>query len=213
MLPHIDFVLVRFIFLRMFLFGTMLAIFTGCGVSQGPTSNRAVKPNIILILADDMGYSDIGCYGSEISTPNIDALAEGGLLFTQFYNAGRCCPSRASLLTGMYSHKTGIGHMVAPLNHPSYTGFLNENCLTIAEALEPAGYDSYMTGKWHVGTSQEHWPLQRGFEKFYGSNTSQGHYFKVYEGRKLLYNNAAVNTPPDWYATDAFTDSTVNLST
>jgi arylsulfatase A-like enzyme len=197
------------IFLRIILFSVVVSILAGCVATPGKVSNADEKPNIILIVADDMGYSDIGCYGSEISTPNIDALAEDGLLFTQFYNAGRCCPSRASLLTGMYAHNTGVGHMVAPLNHPSYRGFLNEDCLTIAEALEPAGYDSYMTGKWHVGTEQQHWPLERGFDKFYGSNTSQGHYFKVYEGRKLLYDNESVTTPADWYATDAFTDSTI----
>lgn len=191
---------------RYFLMLALMVAFTGC---QKNERDQALRPNIILILADDMGFSDIGCFGSEIHTPNIDELAKDGLLFTQFYNAGRCCPSRASLLTGIYSHRAGIGHMVAPLDHPSYLGFLNDHCLTIAEALHPAGYSSYMAGKWHVGTEKDHWPLQRGFDKFYGSNTSQGHYFKVYQDRKLLYGNEEVNTPADWYATDAFTDSSV----
>lgn len=182
---------------------------SGSGGKDNPKDGRSAKPNIVLILADDMGYSDLGCMGSSIQTPNIDELAETGLLFTQFYNAGRCCPSRASLLTGMYSHKAGIGHMAEQLDHPAYRGFLNDHCLTIAEALRSAGYATYMAGKWHVGTDRPHWPLQRGFDKFYGSNTSQGHYFRVYEGRKLLYGNEEISTPDGWYATDAFTDSTV----
>lgn len=188
----------------------LICAFSGCRNTNGMSGDhRPARPNIVLIMADDMGFSDIGCYGSTISTPNIDELAKTGLVFTQFYNAGRCCPSRASLLTGMYSHRTGIGHMSQQLDHPSYKGFLNEHCITIAEALEAAGYSSYMAGKWHVGTDEAHWPLQRGFDKFYGSNTSQGHYFKVYQGRKLLYNNEEISAPRQWYATDAFTDSSV----
>lgn len=182
-------------------------IFSSCHFNGG--KEGAPRPNIVLILADDMGYSDIGCFGSGIETPNIDRLAKEGLAFTQFYNAGRCCPSRASLLTGMYSHRAGIGHMVETLDHPGYRGFLNEHCVTLAEALRLAGYATYMSGKWHVGTEEEHWPLQRGFDKFYGSNTSQGHYFRVYEGRKLLYDNKEITPPADWYATDAFTDSAI----
>lgn len=181
-----------------------ILVFAGCS-----TGKQERPPNIILIMADDMGFSDISCFGSEIATPNIDALAEDGLTFTQFYNTGRCCPSRASLLTGLYSHRAGIGQMVGLRDHPSYLGYLNDQCLTIAEALQPAGYHSYLSGKWHVGSAREHWPLQRGFEKFYGSNTSQGHYFRVYEGRLLLHNNREVDTPEGWYATDAFTDSTI----
>lgn len=192
---------------------TVLLLFLAFAACTKQPPDDPSRPNIIVILADDMGYSDIGCYGSEIRTPNIDDLAENGLLFTSFYNAGRCCPSRASLLTGMYSHRTGIGHMVAPLNHPSYQGYLNDRCVTIAEALKPAGYVSYLAGKWHVGSEEGHLPLQRGFTKFYGSNTSQGHYFKVYEGRKLFYDNTEISTPDGWYATDAFTDSTIAFLT
>src|SRR6185295_15424018 len=105
------------------------------------------RPNIVLILVDDMGFSDIGCYGSEIPTPNLDALAAGGLRFTQFYNTSRCCPTRASLLTGLYSHQTGVGHMVEDQNLPGYRGRLNEHCVTIAEVLRTAGYFTAMTGK------------------------------------------------------------------
>src|SRR5579859_700934 len=110
-----------------------------------------LKPNIIVILVDDMGFSDIGCFGSEIPTPNLDKLAATGLRFTQFYNTGRCCPSRAALLTGLYSHEAGVGHMLDDDKVPGYRGRLNDNCVTIAEVLGGAGYFTAMTGKWHVG--------------------------------------------------------------
>src|SRR3954447_15498173 len=98
------------------------------------------KPNIIVILVDDMGFSDLGCYGGEIPTPNLDSLAAGGLRFTQFYNCARCCPTRASLLTGLYPHQAGVGHMMTDDGHPGYTGNLNGACRTMAEVLQPAGY-------------------------------------------------------------------------
>src|SRR4051812_1045095 len=114
--------------------------------------SAADKPNIIVILADDLGFSDIGCFGSEIQTPNIDALASTGIRYTQFYNTARCCPTRASLLTGLYPHQAGVGHMMVDKGEKfqGYRGDLNRNCLTIAEALRPAGYRSYAVGKWHV---------------------------------------------------------------
>ena len=121
-------------------------------------SRGARRPNIVLIMADDMGFSDIGCYGGEVHTPNLDGLAEGGLRFTQFYNGARCCPTRASLLTGLYAHQAGIGHMVGDRGYPAYQGYLNDRCVTIAEALKPAGYRTLMSGKWHVGEERPHWP-------------------------------------------------------
>ena len=139
-------------------------------------------PNIIVILVDDMGFSDIGCYGSEIPTPHLDALAAGGLRFTQFYNTGRCCPTRASLLTGLYSHQAGVGHMTEDKGVPGYRGRLNDQCVTIAEVLKPAGYFTAMSGKWHVGQNQGVTPWGRGFDRslnaaaggFYFSDGPQG---------------------------------------
>lgn len=136
------------------------------------------KPNIILILADDMGYSDIGCFGSEIKTPNLDRLAQQGLRMTQFYNASRSCPTRASLLTGLYQHQAGIGDMVSNLGYPSYQGYLNDKCVTIAEVLKMNGYRTFMSGKWHVGSQPEVHPLRRGFDRYFGLIDGAGSYFK-----------------------------------
>ena len=140
--------------------------------------NAAERPNVIIILVDDMGFSDIGAYGGEIKTPNLDLLAKGGVRFSQFYNASRCCPTRATLMTGLHPHLTGIGHMTnSPSSEkydngeafPNYRGFLNRQCATLGEVLGPAGYSTYLAGKWHLGGhKQSRWPLQRGFDKFYG---------------------------------------------
>ena len=171
------------------------------------------KPNIIVIMCDDMGFSDIGCYGGEVKTPHIDRLAQDGLRFTQFYNTARCCPTRASLLTGLYSHQAGIGHMTGDYGVTGYRGRLNRQCVTIGEALRPAGYRTFVTGKWHVGDKQRNWwPLQRGFDRFYGVPQGGGFYFKPTEGRSVVLDNEEVHTsesgpmPPGWYSTDAWTD-------
>src|SRR5258708_38155633 len=142
------------------------------------TAAPATRPNILIILADDLGYSDLGCYGSEIRTPNLDSLAGDGLRFTQFYNCARCCPARASLLTGLYPHQAGIGLMTSDRGasfpgagdqgeaFPGYRGSLNSSCVTIAQVLKPAGYRTAAIGKWHVGDSVP--PTTRGFDDFYG---------------------------------------------
>ena len=166
----------------------------------------ADRPNIVIIMVDDMGFSDIGCYGGEIETPHLDALAESGIRFTQFYNAGRCCPTRAALLTGLYQHQAGIGHMTQDYGHPSYRGALHRNCVTIAEALKPAGYFTAITGKWHVGSAPDQWPLRRGFDRFYGTPQGGGHHYRNLPGRDLVLNDQIIPMPDDWYSTTAFTD-------
>jgi arylsulfatase A-like enzyme len=166
------------------------------------------KPNIVLLMADDMGFSDIGCYGSEIETPNIDALARGGVRFTHFTNTARCCPTRASLLTGMYSHQVGIGHMVSDDGLPGYRGELSRQHATIAEALRPAGYRSGMFGKWHVAPAnakfQSNWPLQRGFDYFYGTPHGGGNHFNP---TMTMRNNDVLPPAGDgYYFTDAIVE-------
>ncbi len=178
---------------------------------------EADRPNIVLIMADDMGYSDIGCYGGEIPTPNIDGLAAGGLRFTEFYNTGRCCPTRASLMTGLYPHEAGVGHMVYANRGPGYLDHLNDQCVTIAEVLASAGYQTMMAGKWHVGHAPGQWPTDRGFEQFYGIHIHVDSYFKVLPGCPVYHNGQlaipSTADPPntlhpekEWYTTDVFTD-------
>lgn len=176
------------------------------------------RPNIVLIMADDMGYSDIGCYGSEVNTPNLDRLAAGGLRFTQFYNAARCCPTRASLLTGLYPHQAGIGHMVGNRGYPAYQGYLNDHCVTIAEALKTAGYNTLMSGKWHVGERRPHWPVDRGFDKYYGIISGGGNYFDITKAKAkgvkrtmAVDDKAFVPKPGKFYMTDAFSENAVRF--
>ena len=169
------------------------------------------KPNILLILNDDMGFSDIGCYGGEIETPNLDRLAFGGLRFSQFYNSPRCSPSRASLLTGLHPHQTGIGILTYPTGPEGYAGNLNRRCVTIAEALKPGGYRCYMSGKWHVASSLEEpsdaWPMQRGFDEFYGTIIGAGSF---YHPNTLTRGNENVDheaeRDADFFYTDAISD-------
>src|SRR5262249_38190372 len=129
----------------------------------------ARQPNILLILADDLGFSDLGCYGGEIATPALDALAQKGLRFRQFYNTTRCCPRRASLLTGLYPHQAGVGAMNNDTGTPGYRGFPQPNAVTIAEVLKTAGYHTSMVGKWHLSAGPKTpRPTDRGFDEFYG---------------------------------------------
>jgi arylsulfatase A-like enzyme len=182
------------------------------------SAHAADRPNIILIMADDMGYSDLGCFGSEISTPNLDALAKGGVRFTQFYNTARCCPTRAALLTGLYPHQAGIGHMMDDKGLPGYRGELSRDSVTIAEVLKPAGYRTYMAGKWHVtkkvnpqdADAKANWPLQRGFDRFYGTIHGAGSYF---DPNTLTRDNEFISPfadaqyqPKSFYYTDAIAD-------
>jgi len=189
-------------------------------------AQRPTRPNIILVLADDLGFSDLGCYGSEIATPNLDKLAARGLRFTQFYTTPRCCPTRASLLTGVYPHQAGIGAMMEDRGIPGYRGELSEHCMTIAEELRLAGYHTAMAGKWHVchihfdgkrqlnfesetpfWDNKSNWPLQRGFDDYFGGIHGVTSYYDPFA---LVRGNTPIRgAGTNFYYTDAITEAAV----
>ncbi|MGV3505430.1 MAG: arylsulfatase [Adhaeribacter sp.] len=193
-------------------------------------SKKDKRPNIVIIMADDLGYSDLGCYGGEIQTPALDGLAKKGLRFTQFYNSSRCCPSRASMLTGLNPHQAGIGAMTFDRNLPGYRGYLTENTVTIAELLKNAGYQTGMVGKWHVGLTEElekeqqlkwlahqlykptfgplaQYPTARGFDKYYGNIWGVVDFFDPFS---LVNGTEPVRqVPANYYHTNAIGDSSV----
>lgn len=209
-------------------------ILTSCGSGKKEEvedTQQEKRPNIVLILADDLGYSDLGCYGGEIDTPNLNYLAENGMRFTQFYNTSRCCPSRASLLTGLYNHEAGIGEMTTDRGLPGYRGHITENTVTMAEVLKEAGYHTGMIGKWHVSNTvvqdtpekqlnwlnhheshpwfspEDQYPTKRGFEKYYGNIWGVVDFFDPFS---LVNDTEPVETvPDDYYHTDAISDTTV----
>ena len=181
-----------------------------------PAWEEPHRPNIVVILADDMGFSDIGCFGGEIVTPHLDALAANGLRFTQFYNTARCCPTRASLLTGLYPHQAGVGHMLENTGRPGYTGGLKSTCRTIGGIARSAGYRTYAVGKWHVTNStaadgpHANWPLKRGFDRFYGTIHGAGSFF---DPSSLVRDDTMISAygdpeykPETYYYTDAISD-------
>src|ERR1044071_2034793 len=179
-------------------------------------ANAAERPNIVVILVDDMGFSDLGCYGGEINTPNINKLADGGVRFTQFHNTARCCPTRTALLTGLYPHQAGVGHMVEEHRDangnvlPGYSGRLNDRCVTIAEALKRAGYFTAMTGKWHVGQNHGVTPWGRGFDRTL-SAPAGGFYFPDSPRAELYLNGEKIanddsRLPKHWYSSDLWTE-------
>ena len=185
----------RFVEMKFVILAWLLTALTGAA---------AEKPNFLVILADDLGWSDLGCHGSEIATPNLDRLAGEGMKFRHFYNAARCCPSRAALLTGLYPHQAGIGKMVVEKPGPEkgpYQGYLNDACTTLAEALKPAGYHSYLSGKWHVGEFRPQWPIDRGFEHAYGLISGAMNYYdlridKTKEGERVFARDGEKFVPP-----------------
>jgi arylsulfatase len=206
---------VRFV-VAAFLVGWVASVtFAAAAAGNGPP-----RPNIVVIMADDMGYSDAGCFGGEIETPNLDKLAADGLRFTDFYNTSRCCPTRSSLLTGVYPHQAGVGHMTwRQMGLPGYRADLSKRTPTLAEILKPAGYSSYMVGKWHVTINdlpnkpRENWPRQRGFDRFYGMITGSGSY---YDPRMLVRDDMPISPagdseykPEHYYFTDAIADQSV----
>lgn len=202
-----------------------LTFFFSVAITLLSIAKAQSRPNIILIMVDDMGFSDLGCYGGEIDTPNIDALAAGGVRFSQFTNGARCCPTRASLMTGLHPHQTGIGHMT---NSPTrqraaepaaYQGYLNRNCATIGELLRPAGYTTLMAGKWHLGMhAEDRWPRQRGFDRYFGCLSGATRFFVPEHPRGMTLDNTHIETPESttdeaFYTTDAYTDHAIQFVT
>jgi arylsulfatase A-like enzyme len=189
-------------------------LITGCTFTS--VEKTETRPNIVLIMVDDMGYSDVGCYGGEVETPNIDALAGNGVRFSQFYNAGRCCPTRASIMTGLYPHRAGMGHMATrDYGFKGYKGELRPEAVTVAENLNLTGYDTWMVGKWHLSINfdpkgpKHNWPLQRGFDRFYGTLIAAG---SLWNPVTLTEGNEDISPVPveeDYYYTEAMTDKAI----
>jgi arylsulfatase A-like enzyme len=196
-----------------------------------PLARAPKRPNIIVILADDLGFSDIGCYGSEINTPNINYLAQNGIRYTQFYNTSRCCPTRASLLTGLYNQQAGIGKMTDAEDEPGYLGHITDNAVTLAEVLKTAGYHTAMSGKWHVSNTNgqknpkdqldwlnhhkdfgefspiSQYPTSRGFEKYFGTIWGV---IDFYDPFSLVSGTTPIKSvPKNYYHTDAINDTAV----
>jgi arylsulfatase len=192
-------------------------------VALTTAAKAAERPNIVVILADDVGYSDLGCYGSEIATPNIDRLASSGVRFTQFYNQARCCPSRAALLTGRYPHQVGIGAMIddyakwirEAANRPSYDDHLSTQSPTVAELLQKAGYRTLMSGKWHLGMRPAEWPVTRGFDRSFALLPGAMNYWggPTMGPRAPMALDDQSWTPPQdgFFSTDAFTDRAIGF--
>ncbi len=195
----------------------MTLLFPALALLAAPLlAQEPVRPNIIVILLDDLGYSDLGCYGGEIDTPNIDALAEGGVRFESFYNSSRCCPSRASLMTGLYPPQTGVASFTTrephPTRGPAYLGRLNDRCVTLGEVLRNAGYSSYYVGKWHL--HHETGPTLRGFDEFYGYAFDHSHdqWDAAYYQRMPAGRHKEIDPPQgEFFATDVFSDYAVEF--
>lgn len=188
----------------------LLTLLTIVAVLCPLSASRGEQPNILYIVADDLGFSDLGCYGGEIKTPALDSLAANGVRLTQFYNTGRCCPSRAAILTGQYPHRVGLGHMTTnDLGQPGYRGVVSDKAQTIAEVLAPAGYRAFMSGKWHLGTPD---PTRHGFEEFYGTLVSAKRFFDPDHLIRLPPGRKARSYPKGkFYATDAVTDHALDF--
>ena len=191
-------------------------------IAQQTQSALAERPNIVLILADDLGFTDISPFGSEISTPNIAALAEAGVAFTNYHTAGSCAPARAMLLTGVDSHRNGVPNIPEALppeqqSHENYRGVLGDNVVTLATVLREAGYHTYMTGKWHLGHTPELLPYARGFERTIAmadtgaDNWEQRTYLPIYDSAHWYADGQAHTLPDDFYSSEYFIDKTIEF--
>jgi arylsulfatase A-like enzyme len=211
---------IRSIIVAVLLIASFILIHSAFSIKKNPTQKihpqTDDRPNIIVILADDMGFSDLGCFGSEIATPNLDKLAAEGMILNNFYNCGRCCPSRASLLTGLYPHQAGVGDMLqAKGNTPAYQGYLSDSCVTIAQLLKASGYHTITSGKWHVGVKPSALANNRGFDKSFTMLNNGSSYYKngpLYnDGRKVTFMEGLkqIQRDTNYYLTQNITDFAV----
>jgi arylsulfatase len=199
------------------LLASMAAQRSSAAFSAGATAGDD-RPNILLLVADDLGYADLGAYGSDIRTPNIDALAAGGIRFTNFHTAPMCAPTRAMLLTGNNNHVAGMGRQSpgpALARIPGYEGYLSERVAPFPRLLRDAGYHTYSTGKWHLGDTREHSPLAAGFERSYQLTHGAANHFNsvgFFEGGSLYREDGAeVEYPAGTYTTELFTDRLIEF--
>lgn len=180
------------------------------------------RPNIVLILADDLGFSDLGSYGGEIATPSIDGIAASGVRFTNYHTAANCAPARAMLLTGVNNHSAGVANipeMVPPEQRhaAAYQGVLGDNVVTVATLLEHAGYNTYMSGKWHLGQTQDKLPSRRGFQRTVvmadsgADNWEQKPYLPIYDKANWYSNGERIELPDDFYSSEYLVDRLIEF--
>ena len=201
-------------------------IFWACALILNAMASSAVadkRPNIVIILADDMGFADMGSFGSEINTPNLDALAQAGVRFTQFYTHASCSPTRSVMLSGVDTHLNGLGNMdewTAPnqKGKPGYEGYLNDSVVTLPQLLKEADYHTYMTGKWHLGKAPDKIPRARGFERDFSLLDGGGNYWDMTNvtalSPRLVFTEDGKylsELPKDYYATRTYTDKMIEF--
>jgi arylsulfatase A-like enzyme len=214
----------QFSLLTFILFAMVGLALSGCGASEKPSKvtasnapNDPERPNIIIVLLDDTGFADLGPYGSEISTPNIDQLAAGGIQFTNFHAAAACTPTRGMLLTGVDNHLVGMGNMIEIMadnqfDQPGYEGFMGYSVVTLPTMLRDAGYHTYMAGKWHLGKTKKSLPAARGFERSISlmesgaDNFEEKSYLPMYEFVHFYEDFEQTSVPEDFFSTDYYTD-------
>jgi len=206
----------------------VMLLVTGCQETQKKDKTQTSenkKPNVLVLLADDMGYGDIGAYGSEIQTPNVDKLSREGVQFTNFHVGAACSPTRTMLMTGVDNHRAGLGNMTEiqadnQFGKPGYEGYLNDNVVSVATRLKDGGYHTYMVGKWHLGHSETTIPYAKGFERSFAlmesgaDNWVEQPYAPMYESVHYFEDNKQVSLPTEnYFSSNYYTDKMMSYIT